>query len=190
VLGDSASKTGLKAQMFAWEDKGIAYLKGEGADAEIVRSVCGLDAPASERVATRARTARELQERPTGTPLVRRWSREVEQVVLLDDVTKVFGAAPVMHLADIVTGLAGLRSAAWGSLDVNALGKHLRNMEVRVDTVYVSGKPAGKREAKGVKREWLNGSTTRLVSGDEPGGKRHFPYRASVSSYRPVRTLG
>jgi S-DNA-T family DNA segregation ATPase FtsK/SpoIIIE len=38
VLGDGMSKAGLKAQMFSWEDKDIAYLKGEGADAQIVRS--------------------------------------------------------------------------------------------------------------------------------------------------------
>jgi S-DNA-T family DNA segregation ATPase FtsK/SpoIIIE len=165
VLGDSASKTGLKAQMFAWEDKGIAYLKGEGADAQIVRSVFGLDAPASERVATRARAARELQGRLTGDAAGEEMDREEEQVVLLDDITRVFAGTAGMHLADIVTGLAGLRPAAWGSLDVNALGKHLRNMEVRVDKIHVRGKGTN----AGVKREWLNVSTTRLAGDEEPG---------------------
>jgi S-DNA-T family DNA segregation ATPase FtsK/SpoIIIE len=166
VLGTGSSKMGLKAQLFAFEDKGIAYLKGEGADAQIVRSVFGLDAPASEKVATRARAARELDGRLTGDAAGAEMDREEEQVVLRDDITRVFGAAPRMHLADIVTGLAGLHPAAWGSLDVNALGKHLRNMEVQVAKIHVRGKGTN----AGVKREWLDVSTTRLAGDEEPGG--------------------
>jgi DNA segregation ATPase FtsK/SpoIIIE, S-DNA-T family len=168
VLGDGMSKAGLKAQMFAWEDKGIAYLKGEGADAQIVRSVFGLDAPAAEKVATRARAARELDNRLTGDAAGEEMEREEEQVVLLDDVTRVVGGAEAMHLTDIARGLAQLRPAAWGSLDARSLGSLLRKIEVQVDTVYVPGKPRTEREGKGVKREWLDVSTTRLVGDEEP----------------------
>jgi S-DNA-T family DNA segregation ATPase FtsK/SpoIIIE len=167
VLGDSASKTGLKAQMFAWEDKGIAYLKGEGADAQIVRSVFGLDAPASERVATRARAARQMDGRLAGDAAGQEMEREVDQVVLLDDVTQVFGAVAAMALGDIAKGLAKLRPATWGSLNVDALGKLLRNMEVRVDKTHIPDKG---RTMTGVRREWLNVSTTHLVGDEEPGG--------------------
>jgi DNA segregation ATPase FtsK/SpoIIIE, S-DNA-T family len=163
VLGTGSSKMGLKAQLFAFEDKGIAYLKGEGADAQIVRSVFGLDAPASERVAVRARAARELEGRLTGDAAGEAMDREEEQVVLLDDIKQVFAGTAGMHLGDIASGLAQLRPAAWGSLDVNALGKHLRNMEVRVEKIHVPRKGTN----AGVKREWLDVSTTRLAGDEE-----------------------
>ena len=47
VLGTGAYKAGINATMFAFEDKGICYFKGEGADAQIARSVFGLDAIAA-----------------------------------------------------------------------------------------------------------------------------------------------
>ena len=59
VLGTSKYKQGVRATTFAWEDKGIGYLVGEGSDAQIVRTVAGLDGPASEKVAAYARRLRE-----------------------------------------------------------------------------------------------------------------------------------
>ncbi|SDP87911.1 DNA segregation ATPase FtsK/SpoIIIE, S-DNA-T family [Actinopolyspora xinjiangensis] len=58
VLGTSKYKQGVRATTFAWEDKGIGYLVGEGADADIVRTVAGLDGPTSEKIAAHARTLR------------------------------------------------------------------------------------------------------------------------------------
>jgi len=99
--------------------------RSEGADAQIVRSVFGLDAPAAEKIAVRARAEREQLGRLTGDAAGEEMDREEEQVVLLDDIKRVFSGAAGMHLVDIVSGLAQLRPAAWGSLDVNALGKRL-----------------------------------------------------------------
>lgn len=164
VLGTGAYKMGLRATMFSFEDKGIGLFKGEGADAEIVRTVFGLDAVAANKVALRARAARELDGRLTGYAAGEEMDREAEEVVLHDDVTQVFGTADAMHLTDIATGLAELRPAAWGSLDARSLGSQLRKIEVRVDKVHVPGKST----AAGVKREWLNVSTTRLVGDEEP----------------------
>ncbi|KAA5836062.1 cell division protein FtsK [Saccharopolyspora hirsuta] len=59
VLGTSKYKQGVRATTFAWADKGIGYLVGEGSDAQIVRTVAGLDGPASEKVAAYARALRE-----------------------------------------------------------------------------------------------------------------------------------
>ncbi|WP_346074226.1 FtsK/SpoIIIE domain-containing protein [Saccharopolyspora thermophila] len=59
VLGTSKYKQGVRATTFAWADKGIGYLVGEGADAQIVRTVAGLDGPAAEKVAAYARALRE-----------------------------------------------------------------------------------------------------------------------------------
>jgi S-DNA-T family DNA segregation ATPase FtsK/SpoIIIE len=58
VLGTGQHGNGAQATMFAWKDKGIGYLIGEGADARIARTVY-LDGPATETIALRARAARE-----------------------------------------------------------------------------------------------------------------------------------
>ncbi|MDQ0812449.1 S-DNA-T family DNA segregation ATPase FtsK/SpoIIIE [Streptomyces sp. B3I7] len=58
VLGTSSYKRGVRATMFAWGDKGLHYFVGEGSDARIVSSTF-LDAPLAERVAARARKARD-----------------------------------------------------------------------------------------------------------------------------------
>lgn len=58
VLGTSSYKRGVRATMFAWGDKGLHYFVGEGSDARIV-STTFLDAPLAERVAARARKARD-----------------------------------------------------------------------------------------------------------------------------------
>ncbi len=169
VLGTSAHKMGIKATMLAFEDKGVAYLKGEGSDAKIVRGVVGLDTPTAEKVALRARAARELEGRLTGHAIGEEMEREVEEVVLLDDVRRVFGAELAMHLTDIVTGLAGLRPGAWGSLTADSLGSQLRTAGVKTGTVHAKGKPRGKASGKGVKREWLDVSTTLLSGNEDPG---------------------
>lgn len=65
VLGTSQYRNGVRATMFAWKDKGIGYLVGEGSDARIVRTVY-LDGPESERIAARARAAREAAGLLTG----------------------------------------------------------------------------------------------------------------------------
>lgn len=169
VLGTGAYKSGLRATMFAFEDKGIAYFKGEGADAEIVRTVFGLNAVAADKVALRARAARELDGRLTGYAAGEEMDREVEEVILVDDVRQVVGTADAMHLADLATGLAELRPGVYGSLDATTLGRQLRTAGVRTDSVSVSGKPRHKASGKGVKRAWLDVDTTVLVGNEDPG---------------------
>ncbi|MGI8450305.1 MAG: FtsK/SpoIIIE domain-containing protein [Streptosporangiaceae bacterium] len=58
VLGTSSYKNGTRATMFAFGDKGIFYLAGEGAAPRIVRGFY-LDATAAENGITRARAARQ-----------------------------------------------------------------------------------------------------------------------------------
>lgn len=58
VLGTSKYRQGVRATTFAWEDKGIGYLVGEGSDAQIVRSVY-IDGPTSDKIVAHARTLRE-----------------------------------------------------------------------------------------------------------------------------------
>lgn len=82
---------------------------------------------------------------------------------------QVVGAADTMHLSDIVTGLAELRPALYGSLDPGALGSQLRTADVRVGQVHVPGNARHKASNKRVKREWLDVSTTRQVGNSDPG---------------------
>lgn len=169
VLGTGAHQSGIKATMFAPQDKGIAYFKGEGPETEIVRTVHGLDAVAATKIATRAYAARKLAGRLTGYAAGEAIEHEVEEVVLVDDVRQVVGLAETMHLEDLATGLADLRPAAWGSLDATSLGRQLRIAGVRTGTVHVKGKPRHKASNKGVKREWLDVDTTLQVGNEDPG---------------------
>jgi DNA segregation ATPase FtsK/SpoIIIE, S-DNA-T family len=170
VLGTGAHERGIRATMLAFEDKGIGYFKGEGPDTQLVRTVVGLDAVASGKVALRARAARERDGRITGYAAGEAMEREVEEVILLDDVRQVVGTADTMHLTDLVAGLAALRPGAWGSLDSASLASQLRTAGVTVASVHVSGKPRYKASGKGVKREWLDVDTTLQVGNTDPEG--------------------
>jgi DNA segregation ATPase FtsK/SpoIIIE, S-DNA-T family len=102
VLGTSQYRNGVRATMFAWRDKGIGYLVGEGADARIVRTVY-LDGPDSEKIALRARAAREaaglltghaIGEHPTDDPTTR--------AHVLQDVAGVFTGAEDKLWSEVV----------------------------------------------------------------------------------------
>ncbi len=180
VLGTSAHQEGLRATLFAFADKGIAYLRGDGADALIVRTVVGLDAPASEKVAMRARLARVTANRLTGHAADDVMREEADQAALVDDVRGVFAGAAAMHLGDIVSRLARLRPGIYGHLDNGTLAALMRDAGVEVATVWASGKPRGEASQKGVKREWLDVSTTAIIGpGDatvvELTGRRERP---------------
>ena len=169
VLGTSSYQAGLRATQFAFEDKAIAYLRSDGADAQIVRSVVGLDAPVSEKVALRARHARQVAGLLTGQAAGEVMEAEAEQVALLDDVRQVVASGAVMHLTDLVAGLAALRPALYGSLDVRGLGSQLRGAGVQVTNVHDASKPRERSTAKGVRREWLDVAATEVIGDGEDG---------------------
>ena len=171
VLGTGAHKRGLKATMFAFEDKGICYFKGEGPETQLVRTVAGLDAVEATKVATRARALREKANRLTGLAAGEDMDREVEEVILADDVRSVFdfGNHKTMHLGDIAKALAELRPGAYGSLDAESLGSQLRTAGVRTGSVHVPGKIRSKATNKGIRREWLDVDTTLEVGNSDPG---------------------
>jgi DNA segregation ATPase FtsK/SpoIIIE, S-DNA-T family len=166
VLGDGMSKAGLKAQMFAWADKGICYLRGEGADAQVVRSVHGLDQPTADVVARRARVIREAAGRLTGDAAGEQMVVEAEEVALVDCIGQVMGTTQKMHLSDIAKGMAQRWPTKFPKLTAAGLGKLLRGLTPPIEpgTVWVSGKGDG----KGVTREQLNISTTSQVAGEDP----------------------
>lgn len=177
VLGTSSYQAGLRATVFSFEDKGIAYLKSDGADARIVRSVAGLDSPTSEKVATRARAMRVNTGRLSGMAAGEEMERERRQVELLDDLRAVV-TSPAVHLGDLVTLLAQYHPGVYAHLDPSALGVMLRSLGVVPGTVWDASKPRDKAAAKGIQREWLDQVSATAQIGPE-AEERHL---RSVSS--------
>jgi DNA segregation ATPase FtsK/SpoIIIE, S-DNA-T family len=169
ILGPGSFVNGNQATMFDFEkDKGVAYLK-DGGPAQIVRTVGALDKIESEKVALRARAARDVAGRLTGYAAGADMDQEETEVVLLDDCRRVMGNAKTMHLIDMALGLGGLRPTLYGNLDATSLGSQLRTAGVQTGSVYVAGKARDKRSATGVKREWLDVASTELVGNSDPG---------------------
>lgn len=176
ILGTSSYNTGLRATVFSFDDKGIAYLKSDGSDARIVRSVAGLDAPTAEKVAVRCRSMRLASGRLTGAAADEDITSEVEQVSLLDDLREVM-VGPVAHLVDLVEMLAQHRPDLHGHLDTSALGVMLRSLGIVPATVWDPSKPREKAAAKGIQRGWLDRVTAPATV--PTAGQRHL---RSVSS--------
>lgn len=154
VLGTSSHQNGIRATQFAFEDKGVAYFKGEGADALIVRTVFGLDAVTSEKLAAKVRALRQQAGLLTGDAAGEEQPAAI-RVDLLDDVREVMdadGGRRRMGLTAIRERLALRRADYYGPWDNDTLGAALRARGVTPETVHC---PVEKRTAKGVKREAL-----------------------------------
>ncbi|MFF2630062.1 cell division protein FtsK [Kitasatospora griseola] len=117
VLGTSSYKRGVRATTFSREDRGIAYyVGGEGADAQIVRSVFA-DAPMAEAIAARGRRAREQAGLLTGYAAGTADAAPAAAVShdLLADVLAVMGPdEPKLWSETIVARLAELRPDVYG----------------------------------------------------------------------------
>jgi S-DNA-T family DNA segregation ATPase FtsK/SpoIIIE len=92
VLGTSSYKNGIRATMFSRSDRGIFYLAGEGDDPRITRGHY-VDGPAAERVAERARKARELAGTLSGYALGEQPVDTTPAYDLLADILAVLPAA-------------------------------------------------------------------------------------------------
>jgi S-DNA-T family DNA segregation ATPase FtsK/SpoIIIE len=156
VLGTSQYKNGVRATMFSWNDKGIGYLIGEGADARIVRTFY-IDAPAAETIVVRARAMREAAGRITGHAAGERVEVEaVARVSIVADVTAVTRPEEAKVWSEtIVDRLAELRPdiyAEWAAQDprakANQLSAALKPFGIETQQVYgktAEGKPANRR---------------------------------------------
>ncbi|MBQ0922681.1 FtsK/SpoIIIE domain-containing protein [Saccharopolyspora endophytica] len=137
VLGTSKYKQGVRATTFAWADKGIGYLVGEGSDAQIVRTVAGLDGPASEKVATYARTLREQAGTLTGHAIGE--APDVDESAskkdtLLEDILAVFSEAEAKVWNETaVARLAELRPEVYGEWEADELTAALKRHGVRAN---------------------------------------------------------
>lgn len=164
VLGAGAYGKGVDATQFDFSDKGLMWLRGDGDQPFIGRSVAGLDAPASERIAALARALREKAGTLSGDAAGEEAAEEALQVDLLADCREAFGGSRAMLLGELREALTARRSETWAHLDNAALGSMLNQAGVRRGTVYST---ALKLEGYGVKREWLDVAATADEDPDE-----------------------
>lgn len=153
VLGTGSYKRGVRANMFAWADKGIHYFVGEGSDARIVRSVYA-DAPTSERIAARARSLRETAGTLSGHAL-----GEVPEVDLtsaydlLADVLAVVSAdEPKVWNEVVVSRLAELRPEVYGGWEAEQLTAALKPYGVATGQVWGKTEDGKGANRRGVER--------------------------------------
>lgn len=114
VLGTSSYKSGVRATTFAWGDKGIGFLRGDGEDARIVRGVY-TDKPEAKRIIRFARALREQAGTITGHAAGQQVNTDAVRGVILGDVIAAFAGADKLWSEHVLERLAELRGdyAQW-----------------------------------------------------------------------------
>jgi S-DNA-T family DNA segregation ATPase FtsK/SpoIIIE len=172
VLGTSAYKNGTRATMFAFTDKGIFYLAGEGAAPRITRGYY-LDGTASEKVIIRARAARERAGLLTGHALGQEPESAGPAFDLLADLAAVV-TEPKLWSETAVTRLAALRPGAyqvWADLEPDAraaqLTAALKPYGVRTGQVWGTTEDGRGANRRGITRDDI---TTAITVRDRKAG--------------------
>ena len=138
VLGTSQYKAGIRATMFSFDDKGVAYFAGEGAAPRIIR-MQGFDLDPSKQIVARARILREHAGRITGYALGED-QEAADSRRLLDDVLTVFGDAKALWCQSIAERLAGSFADIYADITQDAVASQLRALEVDVRGVRETGR--------------------------------------------------
>jgi S-DNA-T family DNA segregation ATPase FtsK/SpoIIIE len=127
VLGTGAYKRGVRATMFAWDDKGILYFVGEGADARIVRAVYA-DAVLAERIAAGGRRLRENAGTLAGHALGEEPEAETGSSydLLADLLTVISAKEPKLWSEEVAPRLAELRPEVYGEWTAEQLTAALK----------------------------------------------------------------
>jgi S-DNA-T family DNA segregation ATPase FtsK/SpoIIIE len=138
VLGTSAYRNGVRATMFAFDDKGVFYFSGEGQAPRIMRGQ-KFDTPAAAAVIARARIMREAAGRLTGYALGQDHDGEVRSFAV--DVLMVFGDDGKLWCETLAARLAGTIPAAYADITKEAVASQLRALGIEVKSVRERGKP-------------------------------------------------
>ncbi|HEY1321682.1 MAG TPA: cell division protein FtsK, partial [Streptosporangiaceae bacterium] len=153
VLSTSAYKNGIRATMFSFDDKGVAYFAGEGTAPRIIR-MQGFDLPASKQIAARARVLREHAGRITGYALGEDLqSNDTRRIA--DDVLTVFGDARNLWSETIADRLRSSMPEVYADITPDAVASQLRGVGVEVKKVRETGRPATEGSRYGCARAAL-----------------------------------
>jgi S-DNA-T family DNA segregation ATPase FtsK/SpoIIIE len=136
VLGQSMHQNGVKATMLSRNDKGIGYLAGEADEPQVIRTYY-IDNPTAERIAERARVAREKLGLLTG--LAAGQAPEREAIDVLQDVQRVMGKMEKVRTEDLLAKLGELRPQVYGSWNDKALAAALKPHAIEPGQVWVDG---------------------------------------------------
>ncbi|WP_369377397.1 cell division protein FtsK [Streptomyces sp. cg36] len=153
VLGTGAYKRGVRATMFAWDDKGICYFLGEGADARIVRSI-KIDGVQAELIAGHARKMRERAGTLAGYALGQEPEASASAAYdLLADLLIAMpeGKSKVWN-EDIVARLAELRPDAYGEWTAEQLAPALKPHGIRPIQVWGTAEDGKGANRRGIRR--------------------------------------
>jgi len=156
VLGTSRYRQGIRATTFAWTDKGIGYLVGEGADARIVHTVY-IDAKMADAIVARARTARAVAGTVTGHALGETPAADRPSYDLLADVLAVVPAneAKVWN-ETVVARLAELRPTVYGRWNAEQLTFALKPYQIAIGQVWGNDPETGRgANRRGITRAHL-----------------------------------
>ncbi|GAB3646014.1 FtsK/SpoIIIE domain-containing protein [Glycomyces tarimensis] len=152
VLGTSMYKQGVRASAFSFNDKGIAYLVGEGEAATVVKNHF-VDGPAAEKIAGHARAAREAAGRLTGYAAGE--ATEADTQPAYDLAADLLAAWPSgvksAWNAELVDRLAELRPEAyglWAGLDEEHKTAQLTR-SLRLCGAHELVKQVGRRDGSG-----------------------------------------
>lgn len=140
VLGNGMYAMGVRATLFSAKDKGLAWLRGDGAEPQVVRTVYGLDAVKAEELMMLARAIRERRGLLSGQAADEEAFVPARDVVA--DVLEVLRehARDRAHLAELAEWLPA-RWADYLDADAAEVGKRLRNRGVEVQrAVKVAGR--------------------------------------------------
>jgi S-DNA-T family DNA segregation ATPase FtsK/SpoIIIE len=154
ILGTSAYKNGIRASMFTRRDKGVGYLVG-GEDPQIVRTYY-VDGPAAERIARRARAAREAAGTLSGHAAGEGLDRDADRRdTLLEDVLGVIPPGEDKTPAEVLRErLADADPDRYGQQTTDQLAARLRSYGI--DTAVQVHRLAGdgqRRNRRGIRRE-------------------------------------
>lgn len=166
VLGTSMYKEGVRASAFSFEDKGIGYLVGEGNAPKVVKTHF-VDGPAAEKVAARAKAAREAAGALTGYAAgeTAETAPETRRDLLADLLAAWPAGAAACWNADLVDRLAELRPeiyGEWADLDEDHKTAQLTR-DLRACGAHKLVKQIGRRDGTGktVNRRGLDHDTIR-----------------------------
>lgn len=153
VLGTGAYKRGVRGTMFAWEDKGICYFLGEGADAQIVRAA-EVNAVQAEAIALRARKMRERLGTLAGHALGEHPVAEssLSYDLLSDLLTALPAGKEKLWNETIVAALAELRPTVYGTWTAEQLTAALKPYGIRTVQVWGTTEDGTGANRRGIKR--------------------------------------